>query len=250
MGIFDQILILIAIAFSVVKLRRRKKMKTFSCSGLLVFFGLLLQLGLFPLAAFNNDAAAQNIVQVSMTNFTFVPAVITITVGTTVKWTNNDPFPHTATSGPAGNPDGTFNSGNMNQNATFSYVFQKAGVFPYYCQYHQPAMVGVVTVTPPLKVSEEQLIPAPVILYQNTPNPFNSETVLSYNLRKKGDITLSVYSTTGQKVWEHSDKSVNPSRHSVRWSVNNSSSSLSTGIYLYTLRYEGIVTVGRMLYLK
>ncbi|MDP2981794.1 MAG: plastocyanin/azurin family copper-binding protein [Candidatus Latescibacter sp.] len=226
-------------------------MKTCACSGLLVFFGLLIQAGLFPLAVFNNDAVAQNIVQVGMKNFVFIPENISVTVGTTVKWTNQESFAHTATSGPVGKPDGIFDSGNMNQNATFSYVFQKAGVYPYYCIYHQTSMVGTVTVKPAVKVSEEQVIPAPVILYQNAPNPFNGETVLTYNLRKKGDITLSVYSMTGQKVWEQADKSVNPGRHSVRWSaVNRSGSTLSTGVYLYTLRYEGMVTVGRMLYLK
>lgn len=226
-------------------------MKTFACSGLLVIFGILIQAGLFPFAVFNNDAVAQNIVQIAMNNFSFVPDNITVTVGTTVKWTNQDPVQHAITSGPVGKPDGIFDSGTLNFNGTFSYVFQKAGVFPYYCSFHQPLMVGTVTVKSAVKVSEEQVIPAPVILYQNAPNPFNGETVLSYNLREKGDIILSVYSMTGQKIWEQTDKAVNPGKHSLRWSAaSNSNSTLSTGIYLYTLRYEGMVTVGRMLYLK
>ena len=226
-------------------------MKTCTCAGLLVLLGFLISVGFFPLSLINNNALAQGVVQVAMNNMTFVPDSITVTVGTTVKWTNQDPFAHTATSGPVGKPDGIFNSGNMNGNDTFSYVFQKPGVYPYYCIYHQPSMVGTVTVKPAVKVSEEQVIPTPVILYQNAPNPFNGDTVLSYNLRQRGDITLSVYSLTGQKIWEQADKSVNPGRHSVRWNaVNSSGPTLSTGIYLYTLRYEGMVSVGRMLYLK
>jgi plastocyanin len=226
-------------------------MKTCTCAKVLVFLGFLISAGFFPLAVFTSNAIAQSIVPVAMNNMLFVPDTITITVGTTVKWTNQDSFFHTATSGPAGKPDGIFNSGDMNFNNTYSYTFTKAGVFPYYCVYHLPTMVGTVTVKPAVNVTEEQVIPVPVILYQNAPNPFNGETVLSYDLRNKGDVTLSIYSITGQKIWEQTEKAVNPGRHSMRWSgVSNSGASLSSGIYLYTLRHEGMVSVGKMQYLK
>lgn len=81
----------------------------------------------------------------------FEPLEITVAVGTTVTWTNNDITNHTVTSGmsdgDAVSPDGVFNSGFFVPGETFSYTFTEAGEFPYYCLPH-PWMIGKVTVTP------------------------------------------------------------------------------------------------------
>ena len=57
---------------------------------------------------------------------------------------------HTVTSGEVagnvGEPDGTFDSGNMATGDTFSHTFDTAGDFPYYCTPH-PWMTGTVTVS-------------------------------------------------------------------------------------------------------
>jgi plastocyanin len=227
-------------------------MKTCSCSALLACIGIFIQVELLQFTLFVSDANAQTIVQVTMQNIAFDPQDITITQGTTVKWTNQDNFLHTVTSGSPGSPNGIFNSGNMNRFATFSFVFQNTGVYPYYCMIHGSAMTGTVTVQQKTKVSDTQQIgPAAVTLFQNVPNPFNSETMFSYDLAKKGDVVLSVYSAAGQKIWEHADHSVNPGRHSVRWDASNlSGSTLGAGMYIFTLRYEGLVTSRRMVYLK
>ena len=78
-------------------------------------------------------------------SFGFNPATITITVGTTVTWTNKTSAPHTVTS-----DDGTsFDSGNSNPIAanggTFSFTFTKAGTFAYHCQIH-PFMKATIIV--------------------------------------------------------------------------------------------------------
>lgn len=83
---------------------------------------------------------------VTMQNTAFSPQSITVTVGTTVTWTNKDPFPHTVTSGTPGSPDGMFNSGNIAPNGSFSHTFNTAGTFHYYCTIHQPNMTGTVIV--------------------------------------------------------------------------------------------------------
>jgi plastocyanin len=70
----------------------------------------------------------------------YVPNPVTITVGSTVTWTNNDTIPHTSTS-----DNGVFDSGNMAAGAKFSFTFDTRGTFPYHCTFH-PGMVASVVV--------------------------------------------------------------------------------------------------------
>jgi plastocyanin len=76
------------------------------------------------------------------------PSPLTVKVGTTVTWTNNDSTLHTVTSGlPSGGPVGTlFDSSYMGPGKTFNYTFSTAGTFDYHCTLH-PTMVGKVTVS-------------------------------------------------------------------------------------------------------
>ena len=88
------------------------------------------------------------------TNMCYVPADITINVGDTVVWTNDEPqMAHTVTAGDLGAdpntvgydyPDG-FDSQFMMAGAAFEWTFDKTGTYPYYCQLH-PWMVGTVQV--------------------------------------------------------------------------------------------------------
>ena len=75
----------------------------------------------------------------------FSPANRTISVGTTLKWTNKDGVTHTLTSGVPGTPSSVFDSGNVSSNGTFSFTFSQAGTFKYYCKIHS-SMTGTITV--------------------------------------------------------------------------------------------------------
>jgi plastocyanin len=72
--------------------------------------------------------------------------VINISVGTTVTWIYDGGLPHTVTA-----EDGAFESGTMGEGDTFTFTFEEAGTFPYYCQFHGSpggiGMSGVVNVT-------------------------------------------------------------------------------------------------------
>jgi plastocyanin len=81
---------------------------------------------------------------VSIKNFAFDPATITVKVGTTVTWTNSDQDPHTVTSD---GKSGPLNSKPLNQGDTYQYTFTQAGTFSYLCTIH-PFMTATVTVTP------------------------------------------------------------------------------------------------------
>jgi plastocyanin len=84
---------------------------------------------------------AQNqVIEVRIDNFSFGPQAITVAVGTTVTWTNRDDIPHTVVS-----TEGVFKSKVLDTDEKFSYKFEKAGNFPYFCSVH-PKMTGTVTV--------------------------------------------------------------------------------------------------------
>lgn len=85
-------------------------------------------------------------VTVSIENFTFVPAEITISPGTTVTWINHDDIPHTAVS----SEKGVFRSKVMDTDEQFSFTFASAGDFAYFCSLHAH-MTGRVIVTPDAK---------------------------------------------------------------------------------------------------
>jgi plastocyanin len=85
-------------------------------------------------------ASDQPSAAVKIDNFVFGPQTITVTVGTTVTWTNSDDIPHTSVS-----TDGVFKSKVLDTDEKFSYTFTKAGTYPYYCTIH-PKMTGKVVV--------------------------------------------------------------------------------------------------------
>jgi plastocyanin len=76
---------------------------------------------------------------VSIANFSFQPATITVAVGTTVTWTNNDSTGHTVTA-----DDGSFKSGTLAPGATFSQTFAAAGTFAYHCSIHSSMKAAVI----------------------------------------------------------------------------------------------------------
>lgn len=78
--------------------------------------------------------------QVVMKNLAFDPATVTIKVGESVIWTNQDSANHTVVA-----DNGEFKSADLANGATFSFTFEKAGTYPYHCSIH-PSMKATVVV--------------------------------------------------------------------------------------------------------
>jgi plastocyanin len=79
---------------------------------------------------------------VTIQNFAFSPANITVKKGTTVTWTNKDSAVHDVVSSQSGGPK----SDHLEKGESFSFKFDTTGTFNYICSIH-PSMKGVVTVT-------------------------------------------------------------------------------------------------------
>lgn len=78
--------------------------------------------------------------EVTIKDFAFSPATLTVAVGDAVTWTNQDSATHTVTA-----DDGSFDSGDLAQGDTFSQTFDTAGTYAYHCAMH-PNMVAQIVV--------------------------------------------------------------------------------------------------------
>ena len=85
-------------------------------------------------------------VSVSIQNSAFSPREVTITVGQTVRWTNEDPVFHTVTSGNPGDADAgaVFDSDDIISFDSFTHQFNEVGEFWYFSKLDEgrPGMVG------------------------------------------------------------------------------------------------------------
>jgi plastocyanin len=80
--------------------------------------------------------------QVNIDNYAFSPASLTVKVGTTVTWINQDEDAHTVDS-----TEGKFKSATLNKGDKFEFRFTAAGEYPFYCRFH-PKMTGKIIVQP------------------------------------------------------------------------------------------------------
>ena len=75
---------------------------------------------------------------INIENFSFNPATLTVKKGAAITWTNNDSAPHKIKSA-------AFNSEILDKGQNFSFTFNQAGTFNYFCSIH-PAMTGQIIV--------------------------------------------------------------------------------------------------------
>jgi plastocyanin len=79
---------------------------------------------------------------VKIENFAFTPQTLTVKVGTTVTFENDDDIPHQIVA-----TGGAFRSKALDTNDTYAFTFTEPGDIAYFCSLH-PHMQGTITVTP------------------------------------------------------------------------------------------------------
>ncbi len=84
------------------------------------------------------------------------------------------------------------------------------------------------------------------MLEQNYPNPFNPSTTISYSLSERSAVTLKVYDVLGNEV----ASLVNTTQETGKYDVNFDASSLSSGLYIYTLNAGNYTSSKKMMLLK
>ncbi|MFC1606893.1 T9SS type A sorting domain-containing protein [Candidatus Latescibacterota bacterium] len=103
---------------------------------------------------------------------------------------------------------------------------------------------GVFSVLVISGIDEEK--PIDFAIHQNTPNPFNEETTITYSLPEQGYVTLMVYAMNGQLVDTLVDTAMPTGYHSVQWKGD----SISSGLYFAILRAGGLTRMIKMMLIK
>ena len=89
-------------------------------------------------------------------------------------------------------------------------------------------------------VTEQASLPEGYALFQNYPNPFNPTTEIAFALPEAGQVTVRIYSETGQLVRQVASGNFASGRHRISWDGRNASGHVvAAGVYLYQLIVTG-----------
>lgn len=132
---------------------------TLSCGALMTFARLIGIAALAGSLSCSNNSGSNltgpgtlpaGSADVTIQDFTFSPASVSIKVGAAVRWTNHGPSSHTSTS-----DGGVWSSATLSPAAgSFAFTFNQPGTYGYHCSIHPPSIptyagfTGTVVVTP------------------------------------------------------------------------------------------------------
>jgi len=167
---------------------------------------LLGMSGLSVLTPISEAAEGRASHSVSIQNFRFSPSNLTIDVGDSVTWTNNDGASHTAssTSGPV-----SFDSGTLSGGAIFTFTFNTAGSYDYRCDIHSSMTATITVVAPnsPPEVTGVTLSPDPaftddiISVSASTSDADGDPVTLSYSWSVNGNAVSETGSTLAGSTW-------------------------------------------------
>jgi hypothetical protein len=98
----------------------------------------------------------------------------------------------------------------------------------------------------PIETPPTQSLVKDYRLNQNYPNPFNPSTVISYDLRKAGEVKLQVFNSIGQKVATLVNSAQNAGFHKITFNA----SGLNSGLYFYKLDTGDFAQTKKMMLIK
>ncbi len=89
-----------------------------------------------------------------------------------------------------------------------------------------------------LDAEDEVVLPLEYSISNAYPNPFNPVTNIDITVPESGLMQFAIYDILGRQVFEHKQTFANPGHYRFTWSgKNNYGSSLSSGVYLLTVRF-------------
>ncbi|MEW6051264.1 MAG: C25 family cysteine peptidase [Candidatus Zixiibacteriota bacterium] len=114
--------------------------------------------------------------------------------------------------------------------------------------------VGQASYTPGIATDvadESETIPDRFSLAQNYPNPFNPSTVISYELPRASQVTLTVYNLLGQVVQTLRTGSETAGQHQIVWNARDGEGrEFSSGTYFYRLEADGFSQTRKMMLVR
>jgi plastocyanin len=207
-------------------MKRTGRRIAFAASGAV----LLLTAGFQALAATKSE---------SIMGYAFNPSTLSVHVGDTVVWTDNEPFGtpyHTVTA-----DGGAFGSGQLTTGQKFSFTFTKAGNFPYHCTHHT-YMTGKITVI------GATTSPTPTPTHTPTPTPTHTKPKSTATATAKPTVVpVSPTPTSSVKPSPRASKTSRapaPSSTPSRVVAAASSSSSQTGVTIGLIAGALVILVG------
>ena len=185
----------------------------------------------FGLAYLSLNLYAQTSFNVTVSNYKFSPANLTVTAGDEVVWTNTGGT-HNVDGKTTVFPSNPVSFGNnLGSGWTYSFVFNTAGTYDYQCDPHAAmGMVGKIVVNPKSTTSSESLanISGNIQLY---PNPASQYIELKIPANYSAIQSLKIYSIAGALV----DQKILPGNsEGMRYDI----SSFKNGIYFMEINAE------------
>ena len=126
------------------------------------------------------------------------------------------------------------------------YTYSDAGLKPGSYMYRLKMVDNDGTFEYSSEINVEITPPAVYELSQNYPNPFNPVTLIKYQLPEKQFVTLKIYDALGVEV----ASLINEEKEAGVHEVSFDASSLTSGVYFYTLQSGTIVKTNKMMLLK
>lgn len=99
-----------------------------------------------------------------------------------------------------------------------------------------------------LNVTVEKQVPKEYTLYQNFPNPFNTSTIIKFDLPQTDNVNLSLYDLLGRKLLELFDGRLEPDEY--QFEFNSEKLGLASGVYIYQVKTAGKTLTKKMMLLK
>ena len=97
----------------------------------------------------------------------------------------------------------------------------------------------------------ETTLPAKFALANNYPNPFNPQTTIEFSLEKTSEVTLTVYSITGQLVRTLVNSNMEAGSHQVTFNGRDDlGHALASGVYFYQLQTTDNIATQKMILMK
>jgi len=91
-------------------------------------------------------------------------------------------------------------------------------------------------------------LPEKFSLHHNYPNPFNPETIISYDLPRSVNVSLIIYNTLGQEIITLVKEYQAAGRKIVKWNGKNRFGKIvPSGIYFYKLYADNFNSVKKMI---
>lgn len=128
----------------------------------------------------------------------------------------------------------------------FGLVLQEADLQPY-DRLVKGAIINNVRWGDVTSINKLEIaLPPDFVLHQNSPNPFNPTTIISYEIKNLTHVKLAIYDLLGREIQLLVDKTQLPGSYYIEFNAE----SLSSGMYVYRLATPGKSTSRRMLIIR